>query len=48
MDDWTYWEPLVGWGSRAPVGLRSSWDDETSTRKGVAWDSIKEFLQMVC
>lgn len=34
IDDCAYWEPLVGWGSRAPVGLHSSWDDETSTRRG--------------
>ncbi|KAK3063755.1 hypothetical protein LTS18_012994 [Coniosporium uncinatum] len=47
-DCWTYWghsgAPLVERKTGRLVGLHSSWDDETGMRRGIAWETIGEFL----
>ena len=47
-DCWTYWghsgAPLIEKSSGLLTGLHSSWDDETSMRRGIAWEAIRAFL----
>lgn len=48
-DCWTYWghsgAPLIDQKSGCLVGLHSSWDDQTGMRRGIAWETVKQFLE---
>lgn len=48
-DCWTYWghsgAPLLDAKTGGLIGLHSSWDDETGTRRGVPLEAIVEFLK---
>lgn len=47
-DAWTYWghsgAPLVNLSDGTLIGLHSSWDDATGTRRGVGVEAINSFL----
>ena len=48
-DCWTYWghsgAPLIEQSTSRLIGLHSSWDEITGTRRGVPLDAIQQFLQ---
>jgi hypothetical protein len=48
-DCWTYWghsgAPLVEQSTGRLIGLHSSWDEKTGTRRGVPLEAIQHFLQ---
>jgi hypothetical protein len=48
-DCWTYWghsgAPLVEQSTGRLIGLHSSWDEKTGTRRGVPIEAIQHFLQ---
>lgn len=50
-DAWTYWghsgAPLVSMSDGKLVGLHSSWDDDTGTRRGIGIEAIEGFIEDV-
>jgi hypothetical protein len=48
-DCWTYWghsgAPLVEQSTSHLIGLHSSWDEKTGTRRGIPLDAIQQFLR---